>query len=105
MEGSNGNTLIATHLSFADGTIIFCLVEMEHIRMLELIVLFLEAVTGLSVNLSKIVQVETMSNVERFAMAFGCKGSSLPMTYLGLPLGSHFKAGSMWIDIIDRMER
>lgn len=105
MEGSNGNTLIATHHLFADGTIIYCLVEMEHIRMLELILLFLDAVTGLSVNLSKIVQVETMPNVERLAMAFGCKVSSLPMTYLGLPLGSHFKAGSMWIGIIDRMER
>ena len=56
-------------------------------------------------DLSKIVQLEMMSNVERLAMAFGCKVSSLPMAYLGLPLGSHFKAGSMWIDIIDRMER
>lgn len=73
--------------------------------MILLIVLFLEAVTGLSVNLSKIVQVEMMSNVKRLAMAFGCKVSSLPMTFLGLALGSHFKAGSMWIDIIDRMER
>ena len=105
MEGSKGNTLTVTHLPFADGTMIFCSVEMEHIRMLELILLFLEAVTGLSVNLSKIVQLEMMSNVERLAMAFGCKVSSLPMAYLGLPLGSHFKAGSMWIDIIDRMER
>lgn len=105
MEGSKGNTLTVTHLPFADGTMIFCSVEMEHIRMLELILLFLEAVTGLSVNLSKIVQVETMSNVERLAMAFSCKVNSLPMSYLGLPLGSHFKAGSMWIDIIDRMER
>ena len=46
-----------------------------------------------------------MSNVERLAMAFSCKVNSLPMSYLGLPLGSHFKAGSMWIDFIDRMER
>lgn len=35
MEGSKGNTLTVTHLPFADGTMIFCSVEMEHIRMLE----------------------------------------------------------------------
>lgn len=38
-------------------------------------------------------------------MALGCKVRSLPMTYLGIPLGYDFKVGSMWNGTSERMER
>ena len=35
----------------------------------------------------------------------GCKQASLPMKYLGLPLGAHFKDRSIWNTILEKMER
>ena len=35
----------------------------------------------------------------------GCRQSSLPMTYLGLPLGAKFKDRAIWNFILERMER
>ena len=53
--------------------------------------------TGLRVNLSKLVKVGTVSDVERLAMALACKVCSSSKTYLGLSLGSLFKVRSMWM--------
>ena len=35
----------------------------------------------------------------------GCSMSSLPMTYLGLPLGAKFKDRAIWNSILERMEQ
>ena len=35
----------------------------------------------------------------------GCKQGSLPMKYLGLPLGAKFKDKSIWNPILEKMER
>ena len=35
----------------------------------------------------------------------GCRQSSLPMTYLGLPLGAKFKDRAIWNSILEKMER
>ena len=35
----------------------------------------------------------------------GCRVSSLPMKYLGLPLSASFKAEPIWNDIIEKVER
>jgi hypothetical protein len=40
---------------------------------------------------------------EGLASILGCKVSSLPMKYLGLPLGASFKAKSLWDDIIEKI--
>ena len=34
-----------------------------------------------------------------------CQVAELPMTYLGLPLGSSFKSKSEWSGVIEKMER
>jgi hypothetical protein len=49
------------------------------------------------INLAKsgIVLVEAMGDVEELASILGCKVSSLPMKYLGLPLGASYKAISI----------
>jgi hypothetical protein len=40
-------------------------------------------------------------DVESQGMTLGCK----VMSYVGLPLGAHFKARSVWNGIVERMER
>ena len=34
-----------------------------------------------------------------------CRVGSLPMTYIGMPLGAHYKDSSIWNPIIEKMER
>ena len=40
---------------------------------------------------SEIIAVGKAENVEELALKFGCKVSKLSYSYLGLPLGAHFK--------------
>jgi hypothetical protein len=35
---------------------------------------------------------------------YGCGVSSLPLKYLGLPLGASFKAKSIWDGVIEKIE-
>ena len=51
--------------------------------------MWFEAVSRLRINLSKseIIPVGTVTNVETVAIELGCGVGSLPITYLGLPLG------------------
>ena len=53
-----------------------------------------EAVSGLKINLSKseAISIGTVGNVQALADIMGCKAASLPITYLGLPLGARFKS-------------
>ncbi len=66
-----------------------------------------EASTGLKVNLAKseIVPVGEVENLRVLADILCCRIGSLPMSYLGMPLGSSFKSTSIWNSIIEKMER
>ena len=66
-----------------------------------------EAVTGLKVNLAKseMVPVGEVGNLQVLADILCCWIGKLPMTYLGMPLGSNFKALSIWNPIIEKMEK
>lgn len=59
---------------------------------------------GLKVNLDKseLVPVGEVSNVSDI---LGCRVSKLPMTYLGLPLGSIVKEKDVLNAVIEKMER
>jgi hypothetical protein len=46
-----------------------------------------------------------MEDVEDLAHLLGCRVSSLPMKYLGLPLATSYKATSIWNDDIEKIER
>lgn len=39
-------------------------------------------------------------DVEGLASILGCRVASLPMKYLGLLLGAHYKASTIWSGII-----
>jgi hypothetical protein len=59
---------------------------------------------NINVAKSKIVLVGKVGDVEELASILGCRVSLLPMKYLGLPLGSSYKAIAIWNSIIEKME-
>uniref|UniRef100_A0A2N9GEX2 Reverse transcriptase domain-containing protein n=1 Tax=Fagus sylvatica TaxID=28930 RepID=A0A2N9GEX2_FAGSY len=75
----NHAPLLISHLLFADDTLIFCK--------------------------SELVQVGEVPLLEELADILGCKTSTLPMKYLGLPLGASFKSKNIWNPIVEKMER
>jgi hypothetical protein len=75
---------------FADDTFIFCEANPNHIRCLCALFFCFEDVFDLKVNLAKLelVPVGNVHNVDGLACVLGCGVSSLPLKYLGLPLGA-----------------
>jgi len=71
------------------------------------IFLCFEAASGLRINLGKleIVPIGEVEDVEGLAHLLGCRVASLPMTYLGLPLGASYKSVSICNGVIEKMER
>ena len=51
------------------------------------------------------VPVGVVNNIELFLVVLGYKQDSLPMKYLGLPLGAKFKEKTIWNPILEKMER
>jgi hypothetical protein len=99
--------LLISHLLFADDTLIFYEADSDHIAHLRSILVWFEATSGLRVNLGKseLVQVGEVPFLEELADILGCQTSSLPMKYLGLPLGAKFKSIDIWNPIVEKMER
>jgi len=52
-----------------------------------------------------LVSIGEVDDVESLAHILGCRIGSLPMTYLGLPLGASFKSLSIWNRVIEKVER
>ena len=54
--------------------------------------------TGLKVNMSKseMVPVGVVGNMAELAITLSCKIGSLPMNYLGMPMGSPYKERMVW---------
>ena len=66
-----------------------------------------EVTSGLRINLAKseIILVGEMEEVGVMAVELGCRVSSLPFVYLGLPLGAPNKAYYMWDGREERVRR
>jgi hypothetical protein len=75
-------------LLFADDTLIFWEPSGEQIRNLRCLFLCFDVVSGMKINLSKfeIVPIGEVGDVEGLTSILGCRMSSLPLKYLGLPL-------------------
>ena len=95
------------HLLFADDTLIFGDASTSQIECLREILSSFEAMLGLHINHAKseLVPVGEVSNMGELMALLGCRQSSLPMTYLVLPLGAKFKDRAIWNSILERMER
>ena len=98
---------MVSHLLFTDDTLVFCDANIDQMLILHMVLIWFEAVFGLKVNLgkSKLVAVGAVLNMEILVAVLGCNQGSLPMKYLGLPLGAKFKDKSIWNPILEKMER
>ena len=104
---STGRSLMVSHLLFADDTLIFCDTNIDQMLILHMVLIWFEAVSSLKVNLGKseLVAMGAVHNMDLLVAVLGCKQGSLPMKYLGLPLGAKFKDKSILNPILEKMER
>ena len=72
-----------------------------------MILIWFEVVSGLKINLGKseLVLVGMVDNLDLLLIVLGCKQGTLPMKYLGLPLGAKFKDKAIWNPILEKIER
>ena len=103
----NSTGIRVSHLLFADDTILFCDTSREQILSIRLVLTCFQAFTGLKVNAGKseIVPIGEVCNIQHLANILQCKVGSLPMIYLGMPLGTSYKTASIWNPILERMEK
>jgi len=104
--GSNGMINIS-HMLFTDNTLVFCRANPDHLLYLRMLLLSFEAVSSLKINLDKsvLVSVGHVDNMDDLAGILGCGVSSLPLKYLGLPLGAPFKAKSSLDEVVGKIEK
>ena len=105
--GARGSEQVhISHLLFADDTLVFCGASLNQVQaLIDLLVCF-ELVSS-QVNLAKsmVVSVGVVDNVEVLAEVLGCGIGSLPLLYLGLPLGSRYKDKANWNSVVEKTIR
>lgn len=81
--------------------------EIKDLQNLRCLLLIMETTTGLKVNWSKspLCLVGNINNMESLAAVFECEVKSLPITYLGLPLGAKPSSSVIWNHVIKRLSR
>ena len=106
-DGRRGEGLCVSRLLFADDTILFCDANEEWILHIRMLLLCFQVVTGLKVNAlrSEMVPIGEVPNIQILAEILGCQIGSLPMTYLGMPLGTSHKSPTIWNPILEKIER
>ena len=102
-----GVSVSISHLLYADDTILFCDADLHQLLHIRLVLSCFEVVTKLGVNTGKseMVPVGEVGNLAQLADIMCCRVGGLPMSYLGMPLETSFKAQSVWNPILEKIER
>ena len=92
---------------FVDDTLVFCEPSLDQMIYLSWLLLWFEAMSRLRVNLDKseLIPMGRVENVEELTHEFGCKFSTLPSSYLGLPLGARFKDVAVRDGVEERLRK
>ena len=74
LRGRGGSGIQVSHLLFADDTVVFCEDSQEQMAILSWLLMWFEAISGLSINLNKIeiLLVGRVENAEVLASELGC---------------------------------
>jgi hypothetical protein len=74
----------------------------DQIHNLDHILLSFDVISGLKVNFQnyELVVVGEVPHMEELTSILNCSISSLPMQYLGLPLGAPFKSNAIWDGVV-----
>lgn len=97
-----------SHLQYADDTIMFCPPNMEFLANIKKTLVLFHLASGLKVNFHKSsISGLNISDlwIECAAKQLLCKKGSLPLTYLGLPIGGLTSRIASWEPIIKKMEK
>ncbi|KAK2637741.1 hypothetical protein Ddye_025536 [Dipteronia dyeriana] len=90
-ENFNDNSIHITHLQFVDDTILFLKPKVEYLLNAKRILRCFELASGLKVNFHKSCMVRVgraiFNDQTGWAFLFKCKKASLPIPFLGFPLG------------------
>jgi hypothetical protein len=100
-------SVCVSHLLYADDTILFCDAHPEQLLYVRMVLTCFEAVTSLKVNMTKseMVPIGEVHGLSALADLLYCHVGSLPLHYLGMPLGPSYKAVEIWNPIIEKIER
>ncbi|XP_057734532.1 uncharacterized protein LOC130949963 [Arachis stenosperma] len=96
-----------SHLQFANDTILFCPPKEETIRNYQQLLRYFELMSGLSINFEKSNIIPVNCDrlwVRRMCLLLGCMEASLPIRYLGIPLGANPRLVKTWKPVIDKVE-
>ncbi|WOL00988.1 hypothetical protein Cni_G09701 [Canna indica] len=97
----------ASHFMFTDDLILFCKNDGLSLRKLLLLLKCFELAAGLKVNLAKSSILCLKANpslTSRLALEIGCKESSFPLKYLGLPLRDGCLQKADWLNLISSLD-
>ena len=95
-------------LQFADDTIFFSKVSLDHFQNLKIILLVFGQVSGLKIHLEKttISGINTRQELlSSLALVLDCRVSERHLSYLGLPLGGNPKTIGFWDLVVERVSK
>ena len=100
--------LLVSHLQYADDTIIFCEPVTEQLLNVKRVLRCFQVMSGLKINFQKSslfgIDVEQQT-LQEWADMICCKVESLPVTYLGLPLGARSNSTKIWEPVVAKFEK
>ncbi|EOY19749.1 Uncharacterized protein TCM_045057 [Theobroma cacao] len=100
--------LSLSHLQFVNDTIIFMHADTQGALNLKWMLHYFELASGLHINFQKLsaflIGISNSLGNELSALLH-CKVGSLPLSYLGIPLGANPKRASTWDPIVNRFKK